>query len=208
MFRNYFLFPFFLLFFSQITIAQSQSFDLKEMDALVVRLESGQNKANVIQQKLEAANTAEMKNYWEQQLKDLQVELQIKNQTMRAAFEQEFKFAEVFYIYDYAAKDLKKGNRKGFFLNDNLQIDPSIQLKGEDFLLAAEGRSASAAEGIYLHHSNLERLNDRYISYIKLNTIGLFFNNIFSSNDASQRMYNAAVQKLNRRFYKSQQIVK
>ena len=177
------------------------------MDALIVRLESGQNKTQVLQQKLEAAKTEEMKAYWEQELKNSQLELQIKNQTIRTAFEQEFKFVEVLYIYDYAAKDLKRGKTQGIFLNENLQVDPTLELEGKAFLLAAEGRATSAAEGIYLHHSDMTRLKDRYLNFIKLNTIGLIFSNIFSTGDAPQQMYSKAVQKLNRRFYKSQRIV-
>ncbi|MEM6700400.1 MAG: hypothetical protein AAF599_18495, partial [Bacteroidota bacterium] len=120
MVKNYFLLVASLLFFLQISTAQSKSFDLREMDALIVRLESGQNKTQVLQQKLEAAKTEEMKAYWEQELKNSQLELQIKNQTIRTAFEQEFKFVEVLYIYDYTAKDLKRGKTQGIFLNENL----------------------------------------------------------------------------------------
>lgn len=208
MIKNYFLFVISFLFFLQISTAQSKSFDLREMDGLVVRLESGQNKTQVIQQKLEASNTEEMKKYWEQELKNLELELKIKNQNVRTAFEQEFKFVDVFYIYDYAAKELKRGKIQGIFLDKNLQVDPAIELEGDNFLLAAEGQSTSTAEGIYLHHNDLTRLTDRQLNFVKLNTIGLIFNNIFSSGDATQQMYQKAIGKLNRRFYKSQRIVK
>ena len=113
--KHYLLLIALLLFISQINIAQSNSFDLREMDALIVRLESGQNKVKVIQQKLEAANTQEMKEYWEQELTDLHLELKVKNQAVRTAFEQEFKFVDVFYIDDYTAKNLKLGRTGNIF---------------------------------------------------------------------------------------------
>ncbi|MEM8529083.1 MAG: hypothetical protein AAGG68_30910, partial [Bacteroidota bacterium] len=145
--------------------------------------------------------------YWEKELEAFHIESKVKNQIIRSVFEEEFKFSPVLYIYDYAAKDLKKGITKEIFLNENLQVDPSIKFEGEDFLVAAEGRNESAAEGIYIHHSNMNRLQDRYLNFVKLNTIGYLFNSIFSSDSASKRMYEAAVQKLNRKFYKSKLIV-
>lgn len=196
-----------LFFVFALQTSTAQSFDLREMDALVVRLESGRNKTKVIQEKLEAANSSEMKKYWQRELENTKLEIQTKNQFMRNAFEQEFKFAKVFYIYDYAAKDLKNGIVEGIFLNEKLESDPLISLEGKNFLLAAEGRSTSSSEGIYLHHSNMARLQNSYLNFVKLNTLGLFFNNMFSSTDARERMYTVAVQKLNRRFYKSQRLI-
>lgn len=100
---------------------------LKE-GALVVRLQS---RSMAIQQLRNSGNgeTAELI------IKSQREE----NREIVSAFRQSFNFCTVYFIYADSTEAWLSGNRSGYFLNDSLDVNPSIAMKEPFSLLAEKG---------------------------------------------------------------------
>jgi len=96
--------------------------------ALVVRLQSSSIAvAKLIQQG---------NNSWANDVKSQQRE---KNLEIVQSFHSSFTFCKVYFFYADSTDALLSGERSGFFLDDSLNINPSITLKEDFFMIAEEG---------------------------------------------------------------------
>jgi hypothetical protein len=68
-----------------------------------------------------------------------------ENRLVVEAFNQYFDFSDVLFMYDTDMKRLKEGEQGGFFLGENLQVDPAISLNGKPFIVAFYGNNLSSA---------------------------------------------------------------
>ncbi|MEM9887640.1 MAG: hypothetical protein AAF849_17225 [Bacteroidota bacterium] len=186
---------FLYLFSSSHWALPAQITELNEKGVLIVRLESGEAKLKTIQNLIEKGGTS--KQYWEQQLETVQLALEHKNRAIVAAFEQNYRFSEVFYMYDVDSKKLTEGATEAIFLNKDLAKDNNIQLNDRPFIIAAEAETESGAEGIYLLRPNLERLEKPLPHFVKLNNLFFLFNQFSSQKAAIEKRYQQAAKRLN-----------
>ncbi len=94
--------------------------------ALVVKLKTGRTLIN----ELYKAGNTEMAN-------DKKLEMFIVNKNIMMAYRDNYNFGKVYFIYSSANDSLMSGARKGIFLDTNLTVDPTIEIK-ENFYLVAE----------------------------------------------------------------------
>ncbi len=65
------------------------------------------------------------------------IETFIINKNIMMAYKDNFKFCKIYFIYSFSNDSLLKGVRSGIFLDTNLIVDPSIEMK-ENFYMIAE----------------------------------------------------------------------
>jgi hypothetical protein len=96
--------------------------------ALIVRLKSQDRK---IQAYRNAGNN-KLADKLEKELHDF-------NQMLVKSFNNHYHFSKFFFIYPEDYQQLLSGETSGFFLDQNLQKDPSITLEKEDFFVCEYG---------------------------------------------------------------------
>jgi hypothetical protein len=104
-------------------IAAWQINQLKE-GALVIKLKT--NKI-LIDELIKNGNTSKA------QAKKLETFIINKNIIM--AYKDNFNFCKIYFIYSYSYDSLLRGVRSGIFLDTNLMIDPTIEMKGNFYLV-------------------------------------------------------------------------
>lgn len=117
------------------------------------------------------------------------------------AFRLKYNLSQVYFTYDTASVYLAAGRRNGYFLNDSLLTDPSIQLQEGPFLSLrvgyADAANYSGAEGLILGDAALKDLRNRYFpTSAAFNNFVFFFNDWLNPSTASQKRYLKAVEKL------------
>lgn len=168
--------------------------DLKE-GVLVVRLKSNNRKINALQESI-AKNPNDNDNL-KRQLKLAKAESKQEGKAIIQAFKAEYSFSEVVFMHDTASMALKKGQRKGLFLDEKLEKLPDLSLENRFLCLLASGKSASGAEGFKILDATLEELPQPFPSFVRLNTLGYLMNSIFFNDTAaSQRLYKHLAKKL------------
>lgn len=93
--------------------------------ALVVRLHNNRTLIESLK-KMGKADLATQKEY----------EMLAVNKNIMLAFKKQYTFSALYFFYASASDSLLNGIRKGIFLDTNLRIDPTIEMKESFYLLA------------------------------------------------------------------------
>ncbi|MCS6990839.1 MAG: hypothetical protein NZL95_03160 [Chitinophagales bacterium] len=96
---------------------------------LLVRLPSAQSRIQALQQVGRHEQAAEVLRQYAE-----------KNQLIVAAFTKHFCFCPFLFFYSDATPLLLQGQRRGFFLNDSLEVDTSLTIHTDFFLIVTIGR--------------------------------------------------------------------
>jgi hypothetical protein len=103
---------------------------------LVVRLQSNARK---IQELEKALSDTLLGGAQRQRLQDMLSETQAQtpkeSRDIMKAFDGNYNFSKVLFFYDTASVRLLTGEKQGYFLNRDLQVDSSLSLEGEDWLM-------------------------------------------------------------------------
>lgn len=106
-------------------VANWQIHQLKDSGALIVRLKSNQKLLQILKEKNQ-----------QQTIKQIQNETNTHNKIILQSFKKQYNFSPVYFIYDYATTELLKNKKSKIFLNENLEIDTTITLKENFYLIA------------------------------------------------------------------------
>ncbi|MBL7895798.1 MAG: hypothetical protein JNK50_10950 [Bacteroidia bacterium] len=93
--------------------------------ALVVRLHNNKKLIESLR-KMGKADLATQKEY----------EMMAINKNIVLAFQKYYTFSKVYFFYSHHSDTLLNGTRSGIFLDSNLVVDPSIEMKEKFYLLA------------------------------------------------------------------------
>ncbi len=93
--------------------------------ALVVRLHNNKKLIDGLR-KMGKADLATQKEY----------EMMAINKNIVLAFQKYYTFSKVYFFYSHHSDTLLNGTRSGIFLDSNLVVDPSIEMKEKFYLLA------------------------------------------------------------------------
>lgn len=108
---------------------------------LVMRLTSNRKKMAAIEKHLaELPGDSPKRARLEKILEDTRIKTKKENETIVKIIKGEFDFAPVFFIYDYDADQLADGKQSGYFLNENLDYDASINLPSTNYLIMYVGQ--------------------------------------------------------------------
>lgn len=80
----------------------------------------------------------------------------VQNEKIMDAFRSQFDFCKVYFIYATDADEILCGN-KGYFLNEKLERDTSLQLKEDYFLFAEYGSVAANMLQDEYHYKNVNK---------------------------------------------------
>lgn len=167
-------------------------------DVLVFRLSSNYRKIQEIE-RLYSNESDEIKRArFENMLMEVQEKTKKESIILINAFDKNYEFSEVLFLYDTAMVSLNSGVEKGIFLNENLEIDSSIELKGRNYWVSYFGRNPtgqtkSDVEGFVTMNSELELLPPPFPYFVfKLKSPYIFMINY------EKAYLNAAVKKFNK----------
>ena len=172
---------------------------------LVLRLKSKHNKITKLEELLAAPDIKESVKI--KLSKNLETTIDERNQfnlSLTNAFEEYFSFSNIYYMYDTSSIALKNGQRSGFFLNKNLELDPSIEIpEGEFFVIKIGTTDASTTTGVeamVIMDKNLKDMMPPFPYYVRINSISRLFTRIFNHKNLVRKDSEKIVQKLETNF--------
>jgi hypothetical protein len=157
---------------------------------LVLRLSTGSSKIKALKKLLNSPNTSPANRQRYQTMLDAsEVAIQNQNRWLVDAFRTNYSFSKLLLMPDTASTALKDGTRQGIFLNDSLEIDPSITLQG-NFLVAYYGQNTLPEyqhnEGINVLGPTLEPMHYPFPAFVGITGIRRTFNEIFNKRTDSE----------------------
>ena len=183
---------------------------------LIVRLPSYQTKIDGLKDVLSSAGPdSPNRKRIEKQLEQTLADRQEFNQNIMEAFREAYNFSEVHFMLDTATATLKTGQLQGYFLNDNLETDPAIQLEGPIpyFILRFGSTSNMTTDGLEAMVVMNDRFQDMYKPfpyYQRLNDFAAVMGSIFPAPDQKKKDALRIVGKLNAKlhdFYQEARLV-
>lgn len=171
--------------------------------ALVIRLKSKRNKITKLEELLAKPDIKES------DAKKLRKELERTiserdefNNALAAAFEKNYTFSGYYFIYDTASVALKNGEKSGFFLDENLEVDPKIQLTQDSFFLIYNGTldatDRSGMEALIILDRRFEVVPAPFPYYTRVNSFWRVFERVFSPRNAIKKDAYKIVAALNK----------
>lgn len=187
-------------------IAHEAIKELKE-GTLVLRLKSKQTKLVALNDLLAKEGlSAKERNNIEKRIETTISERDAYNKSLVDAFEDKFTFAEVYYMYDTASIALKSGVREGIFLNNNLQLDPSIIIPEGAFFVAKTGTtnstSTTGVEAVIIMDGQFNDLQRPFPYYVRVNSIERLFVRIFRPKKLVRKDSREIVKKLEEKLWR------
>lgn len=158
--------------------------DLRE-GMLVVRLKTGGNKIKAYERVVNSPSVSpEKRKLFEKRMAEAKKEIRSENNDLITAFDEDYSFSDVLFVADTAVHFLKEKKQSGYFLNKNMEVDPSLSLNEKPFLIAYYGASSLATsngvEGIVIMGADFQELVDPFPHFTGLTTtrkaIGKWFN--------------------------------
>ena len=142
---------------------------------LVVRLEGDQKKLAALEQ-IRDNRAPEARAAIQSQIDEVIIERDSFNLSLIRAFDENFRFCPVYFIYDHDARDFLGGKRSGIFLNGSGEVDASIAWPEQDFLGLRIGAAVNGPEGLIMTDPSFRDLPDPFPGFIQRNSIGSFVN--------------------------------
>ncbi len=147
--------------------------DLKE-GALIVRLKSKSKKIDALEKLFQ--DGAISKASYEAGVQRVIKERTRENKKIAEAFLNYYDFSAVYIIYDSSSTLVAKGTTKDIFLNENLELDPTIQLKETPVVFTRIGRTdlsdTSGMIGMIFQNQQFEDLTRPFPYFLRLYPLG------------------------------------
>lgn len=194
----------------RLEITKTALKNLKEKNAtLIIRLPSNHKKMTELERLAVSKQLTPQKSQRMQEiLQSTRAITPAFNIRLMTAFDENFKFAEVLFMYDTASVSLKNGVTQGIFLNKRVQTDPNIQLNTDNYyILSIDYDGFPEAMNINdfdTLDAQLNRLPKPYPQYARA---GVFFNiNLLLKKDDGEKqvlVMNKMTEKYNKKLYKA-----
>ncbi|RMF03125.1 MAG: hypothetical protein D6772_02570 [Bacteroidetes bacterium] len=129
-----------------------------------------------------------------------QTESEAINRLLVRMMREKYHLSELYFLPDTAFSMLGEANSQTVFLNDDLELDPTIGPPQGDFLIMHIGYSdpsnTARAEGFILMDSALEPIPAPFPSVIAFNNMGFAINSLLAPELAERRKIERAVERL------------
>jgi hypothetical protein len=127
--------------YAQYTTSGEEEINKLKNGAVVVRLYMNKPKTDILTKSIKGAENAKEQKQLQKQLDDhLSDREKYKAKTIKA-FKDNYTFSKIYYVYDYNIHKLKEGTKSGIFLNTSGEIDNTISMSEEDYLVFARGQN-------------------------------------------------------------------
>ncbi|MCU0348587.1 MAG: hypothetical protein MUC59_16740, partial [Saprospiraceae bacterium] len=172
-------------------------------NTLVVRLRTGSSKIKALEKLIANPNTdSKYIQRYESMIEKEKTRTRDENRFIMEAFKSQYSFSNaVYFMPDTAIVRLKSGTTQGIFLNEQMEIDPSIGLKGNYFVCYYGENSSDLytnIEGITIVDKNLTPLKYPFPSFVGVTGIRRFYNQLFNK-DTDKEYFEKLVAKLQKR---------
>jgi len=188
-------------------IARQAINDLQNNGALVLRLKTKRNKIEKLNELLARPDLEEKdKKKLMKELKTTIEERDKYNYEITKAFNTYYKFSAFYFMHDTSSVALKNGEKSGFLLDKDLNIDPNITITQDSFFVAYTGSlNASNMEALIIMNSRFEVLPSPFPYYIRVNLFGRVLVKIFAPKKVVRKDMKKIVTRLEKNlnnFYK------
>ena len=176
---------------------------IKELKSgvLVVRLKTGNNKLKALERVANSPSVSnEDKGKFQMRIAEAKKETKLENEHLIQAFKEDYFFSEILYFFDTSVYLLKEKVQSGYFLNEDMEIDPNIHLGDTPFLIAFYGSSSIAAnglEGLVVMDENFQELGYPFPHFTGVRTIKKVLGKFFEKRD-DLYYFKMMVQRFNR----------
>jgi hypothetical protein len=160
--------------------------------ALVVRLKTKRNKVEKLNEAIANPNLSDKdKKKMRKELETTIAERDKYNSELAASFDAYYNFSAVYFMYDTSSVALKDGEKSGFLLNKNLEVDPKIAIIQDSIFVAYTGTldatNSTGLEALILMDNRFEVLPSPFPYYVRANHFGRVLERIFSPKNAVKR---------------------
>ena len=174
--------------------------EVVQMGGIVVRLATNARKIEGMQEVLDNGQlSAPNKHRLEERLQATITETREQQELIVRLMRENYDLGPVYFIYDSTLVLLQGEKRSGYFLNDNLEIDPNI-MRPEDFIVARMGytdaSTTARAEAMMLSDRELQPLPNPFPNAITFNNLGYAFNKLLAPDIAERRRLEGMIQRL------------
>ena len=184
--------------------AETAIANLKE-GVLLIRLSSERRKLEeldrrIANDKLDTKSRERLKRLKKEVIEDRDK----TNQEFVKAFASKYDFSEVFFFYDTASVSLKRGVQEGVFLDEKMNLVPSMSLGGRPFLVLRSGslkENTSGLEALVVMDEKFEDLARPFPYYVKMRGIGHLLAKLLSPDKVSRRSGQKLAEKLNEQLW-------
>ena len=159
-----------------------QAFDDIQKGFLIVRLVSGDKKLKALDRLINSPEVSDSKKISLKKMRKSTVEdTRDVNRKLHDAFVEKYSFSDVLFMYDTSMYNLTAGRQSGFFLDDNLEVDPGISLNDRPYHVVRYGRkfnSGRVAKNLYVMDKNYNDLIGPFPNsqgWFNILASGLFF---------------------------------
>lgn len=174
---------------------------------LVIRLESNRKKIEKLTELLAQKDlSAKNRKNLQRQLDETLAETKERNILLMNNFVEIYNFSEVLFTYDFATEKLSAGEQEGYFLNRDLEIDPTLSLSDRKYLTLRFGTTdmatTSGIEGLIITDDKLQDLTTPFPYAFKDGGFMYIFDRLFDNNNAAARHYPRLIEKINKKLKK------
>lgn len=174
--------------------------DVIREGGIVIRLTTNARKIERMQELLDNGSLTSLnRQRLEARIKTTIEETQAEQEMMVELMRQEYDLGPVYFIHDTTLVLLNSGALSGYFLNDDLEVDPEIT-RPEDFLIAQVGYTDAAttarAEALMLTDREQLPLPAPFPNAITFNNLGYAFNKTLAPDMADRRRLEGMIQRL------------
>lgn len=187
-----------------------EAIDLLSNGHLVVRLPSMARKIAEYERLLESPDLPESRREpLEQSIRQTIEDRDRNNRMLMEAFQNQYTFSQVWYVYDSASVALRDGHWGGIFLNEELQPDQGIQFNPEGDFFTARIGNTKGSQGLYaivLGDSELKDFTAPFPYYVQLSSLFSILEGIIVPKGADRRTYNKVTARLQNRLVRFHEI--
>ena len=177
---------------------------LKEA-TLVVRLRSKNRKLMALEKAAQKDGlTPKQKKNWEKKIQHTIMERDSFNLSLMRKLNAYYNFSKIAFMYDTATTEFKSGVYKGYLLDKQLDVDPSIAIEGPVYMLRIGYLNASdysGRESLIIADQNVEDLEHPFPFSIGVTGVGNFLNALFSPR-SFEMVSSKTVKKFNKRLHR------
>jgi hypothetical protein len=122
------------------------------------------------------------------------------NDALIRSFRAIYSFSQVYFVYDTSLTSLKNGIRNGIFVNDNGQVDKSIELTTSNYYFCnfTLVSTSNASEGLVIYDANIDKVKPPFptISVAGSSGFNMLLQILTSDNNYQKRAVTKDVEKL------------
>lgn len=131
-------------------------------------------------------------------------ETKLINTALINSFNRKYSFSKVYFVYDTELQNLINGTTKGIFVDNNGEVDASIELPNQTFYICNYTlvSSSNATEGLVIYDSSMKKMKRPFPAVAVAPSSGFHsLLRLFTSNEKYQgKMVEKDVEKLQLRF--------